>query len=267
MTTVANSTALTINQLFALIACNMALGTDRKFVLPNLDGEKAIAAHPELAEAWGDMGAIINAKENEDYFLNPKEVVCSDALEQNLVDFTSRVMGAALATEGGYPGIAPKKGANPTEVWNLAVEDFSTWLSVPVVEAVETPVAETVDPVEVEPVALTQAEAEAVVEAIADTPEGETALENAVAIAEAATGLAMTEDAAIAYLSGQQVLNAHKTSRQMSGVAEDKIGNALELLIDAFKLVKGDNAFKDALISKLEAPVLTEVTESEEVAA
>ena len=117
------------------------------------------------------------------------------ALEEACVQLTFRALAAAIQA-----GLELPEGTDTStkEGWNTSVNSLNEWL---------TP-EEVTPAVEVEAEPLTQAETEAVVEALAETPQGEVALENAVAIAEEQTGLVMNEQDAIAFLSGQQILNA-----------------------------------------------------------
>ena len=266
--TTANS-VLTARQLFALIACSQALGTDRKYILPNLDGTAAVEAHPELAEAFGDMNAIINDDANAEYFLDPSTLPCPEALEQHLVDFTSRVIGSALATEGGYPGIAPKKGANPTQVWNSAVEDFATWLSK--VEEIETPVAETV---EVEAPALTAEQASEVVEAVT---EDENAVEAARELVEETLGVvvanAMSDDAVVKTALGLGLHKAQSTAADLTDAGIADIKNAafsfVESITAALNKLGASAEIQRSVITSIQSALPEQVAEEikEEVAA
>lgn len=238
----------------SILVIGTVFGTERAYLLPNLDGDKAKG---ELKAIWGDMKAVLNDEANMKVLLSdPAELPeVNGALEEACVQLTFRALAAAIQA-----GLELPEGTDTStkEGWNTSVNSLNEWL---------TP-EEVTPAVEVEAEPLTQAETEAVVEALAETPQGEVALENAVAIAEEQTGLVMNEQDAIAFLSGQQILNAQKTSRQMVGVAEQKVADAVEALLDAAKLLKGSGALSDAIIAKLETPLLEEVTEdAEEVTA
>ena len=238
----------------ALLAVCAAYGVDHLFLIPQQNADKI--SDKASKEVFGDLGTAMETAEGlamlgDPAILPDATTTEGTALINALLQFTQRMMTAA-----SEQGFTPVEGAT----WNENVEALAEWLKIEEPEAVaeavvETPTAEQV----AEP--LTSEEAIAVAEAIAETPEGEEALENAVAVAEAETGLAMTEEAAIAFLSGKQILNAQVTSRQMVGVAEQKVNDAVEALLDAAKLLRGSGALSDAIIAKLESAQLPETVD------
>lgn len=260
---------VTARQLFLLIACNQALGTDRKYLLPNLDGAKAIESNPELTAAFGNMGTLINDDANAGYFLDPSTLPCPEALEEELIQFTHRTMAAALSTEDGYPGRSPVKGETETQKWNNAVEHFAKWLSEP--EAI----AEEVTPVvEVEPAPLTAEQENTVVEAAV---EDDATVEAARELVEETLGVvvanAMSDDSIIKTALGLGLHKAQSTAADLTdaGIADikDAAFSFVEAITKALNKLGASAEIQRGVINSIQSALPEQVAEEikEEIAA
>lgn len=234
---------------FAAIVTATIIGTDRKYLMPNLDGSKA---EGEMKDAWGEaMETVINNEAHAAVLLaDPFELPeIGGDLENALVSLTERVMDKAIAQ-----GFAPSnKGANPTEVWNTAVEELALFINA------ET----TTPPVELEVTPLTAEQSAEIVSEVETTPEGAAALEDAQQIVSEELGIQVSAEAALQILSGEKILKAQNTSIALSGAAKNKLATVLGELQEVLEMVGASEHIQVALRDAAQAaiPATVEIVE------